>query len=158
MSQTVLAESQQAISFSPVNASAPYGSRRIVTQRSLGRVVIGLVAAFLAFDAAVKVLMLSMAVEGTVRLGYPESMILPLGIIQIAALAAYLYPPTAVVGALVWTGYLGGAVATHVRIGSPLFSATLFPIYVAALIWAGLALRDGRVAALFTGRRASTER
>ena len=113
-----------------------------------GRILSGLAALFLTFDAVVKVLALPMAVEGTVQLGYPESIIVPLGLIQIVFLIAYLVPRTSVLGAVLWTGYLGGAVATHVRLGNPLFTYTLTPIYVAAFIWAGLWLRDRRVRAL----------
>ena len=64
---------------------------------------------------------------------------------QLACLILYLVPRTAPLGAVLWTGYLGGAIATHVRVGNPLFSHTLFPIYVAAMLWGGLWLRDARV-------------
>ena len=117
-----------------------------------GRILSGLAVLFLTFDATLKVLRLTPAVEGTTQLGYPESVVVPLGLIQIACLIVYLIPRTAVLGAILWTGYLGGAVATHVRVGSPLFSHTLFPTYVAALIWAGLWLRDQRVRALLQAR------
>jgi hypothetical protein len=114
-----------------------------------GRILSGLAAAFLIFDAAVKFLMPPAAVEATSQLGWPESAMLTLGVIQLICLAAYLIPRTAVIGALLWTGYLGGAIATHVRVENPLFSHTLFPIYVAAFLWAGLWLRDRRVRALY---------
>jgi len=113
-----------------------------------GRILSGLAALFLAFDAAVKVLALPPAVEGTTQLGYPASTLLTIGILQLVCLVVYLIPRTALVGAVLWTGYLGGAIATHVRVGSPLFTHTLFPIYVAVLLWAGLWLRDRRVGAL----------
>ena len=71
-----------------------------------------------------------------------------LGLLQLALLALYLAPRTSILGAVLWTGYLGGAVATHVRVGSPLATHILFPIYVAALLWLGLWLRDARVRAL----------
>jgi hypothetical protein len=95
-----------------------------------------------------KVLRLSPALEGTAQLGYPEAVVLPIGVIQLACLVVYLVPRTAVLGAVLWTGYLGGAIAAHVRVGSPLLTHTLFPIYVAALLWGGLWLRDQRVRAL----------
>jgi hypothetical protein len=114
----------------------------------MGYVLIGISALFLLFDAAVKVLQLPVAVDGTAQLGYSPAIVLPLGLIQVAFLIAYLIPRTSVLGAILWTGYLGGAVATHVRLGNPLFTHTLSPIYVAALIWAGLWLRDRRVRAL----------
>ena len=72
-------------------------------------------------------------------------MVFSLGIVQLVCLAFYLVPRTAVLGAVLWTGYLGGAVATHVRIGHPLFSHVLFPVYVAVLLWVGLWLRDERL-------------
>lgn len=113
-----------------------------------GRSMSGFVALFLAFDASMKVMNVPAAVEGTAQLGYPVSVITGLGLVQIVCLIAYLVPRTAVLGALLWTGYLGGAIATHVRVGNPLFSHTLFPIYVAALLWGGLWLRDRRLRAL----------
>src|SRR5439155_21001041 len=90
---------------------------------------------FLRVDAAVKVLELPPAVEGTAQLGYPTSVVFGLGMLQLACLVLYLVPRTSVLGAVLWTGYLGGAVATHVRVGNPLFTHTLFPIYAAALLW-----------------------
>jgi hypothetical protein len=114
----------------------------------VGRVLSALGILFLAMDAGMKLLQLPAAVEGTTQLGYPASVIVPIGIIQVACLLLYIVPRTSVLGAILWTGYLGGAVATHVRIGNPLFSHVLFPVYVAALLWGGLWLRDRRVRAL----------
>jgi hypothetical protein len=102
-----------------------------------------------------KVLEVPMAVEGTTSLGYPASVIFGLGVVQLLCLALYLIPRTALLGAVLWTGYLGGAIATHVRIGNPLFSHVLFPIYIAAFLWVGLWLRDLRVRAVFPLRRPS---
>ena len=110
-----------------------------------GRIVSGLAVLFLAFDAGMKLFAMPAAVEGTAQLGYPASALLGIGIVQLVCLALYLIPRTAVLGAVLWTGYLGGAVATHVRVESPLFTHTLFPVYVAAMLWAGLWLRDRRV-------------
>lgn len=118
-----------------------------------GRVLSGVAVLFLAMDAMMKVLQMPVAVEGTKKLGYPAGSVLVLGIIELAALAAYLIPPARVLGAIVWTGYLGGAVATHVRMSDPLFSHVLFPIYVAALLWGGLCLRDARLRAIVKGAR-----
>lgn len=110
-----------------------------------GWIMSGFAALFLLFDAAVKVLELPLAVEATTQLGYPQSVIVGLGLLQLACLVIYLLPRTSVLGAVLWTGYLGGAIATHLRVGSPLFSHTLFPIYVAALLWGGLWVRDERL-------------
>jgi len=113
-----------------------------------GRVLSGLAVLFLIFDASVKVLKSPFAIEATTQLGYPESVVVTLGLIQIACLIVYLIPNTSVLGSILWTGYLGGAVATHVRVASPLFTHTLVPIYLAALLWLGLWLRDDGVRAV----------
>lgn len=118
-----------------------------------GRVLSALAILFLLFDSVIKVLKVDVAVEGTVQLGYPEGVVVGIGIIELVCLALYVIPRTSVLGAILFTGYLGGAIATHVRIGSPLFTHTLFPIYVAALIWGGLILREDRLRALIPLRR-----
>jgi hypothetical protein len=105
-------------------------------------------ALFLAFDAILKVLSLAPAVAATTSLGYPAGSVVWIGVIELVCLALYLVPRTAVLGALLMTGYLGGAIATHVRISSPLFTHTLFPVYVALLMWGGLYLREPRLRAL----------
>ena len=121
-----------------------------------GRTLSGIAVLFLLFDAAIKVLRVPMAVEGTTELGYPAQVVFPLGLLQLGLLALYVIPRTAPFGALLWTGYLGGAIATHVRIQNPLFTHILFPIYVALLLWGGLWLRDRRVRAAFSLGDAST--
>lgn len=113
-----------------------------------GRILSGIALAFLAMDAVMKLLRVPAAVEGTSELGFPTDVLFTLGVLQVACWIVYVVPRTAVLGAILWTGYLGGAVATHVRIGHPLFSHTLFPVYVALLLWGGLWLRDARVRAL----------
>ena len=117
-------------------------------QRWAGYILTGIAVLFLAVDGSMKLLKLPPAVEGTVQLGYPASVLVPLGAIQVICLVAYLVPRTSMLGALLWTGYLGGAVATHVRLLNPLFSHVLFPVYVAALLWGGLWLRSIRLRAL----------
>jgi hypothetical protein len=112
-----------------------------------GRILSGLVALFLAFDATIKLLAVPAAVEGTAKLGFPPGSLFALGLIQVICLIAYLVPRTAVIGAILWTGYLGGAIATHLRTGGPLFSL-IFPFIVAALLWGGLWLRDRRTRAV----------
>lgn len=113
----------------------------------------GLAILFLAFDVAIKVTQSAAAVEGTTQLGYPASTVLPIGIVQLVCLLLYIAPPTNVFGAVLFTGYLGGAIATHVRLGNPLFSHVLFPIYVALLLWGGLYLQEPRLRALIPFRR-----
>ncbi|AKJ02033.1 DoxX-like protein [Archangium gephyra] len=117
-----------------------------------GRILSGLVVLFMLFDATMKVLQLPVAVQGTTQLGYPESVVFGLGLVQLACLVLYLVPRTSVLGAVLWTGYLGGAIATHVRLGNPLFSHILFPVYVAAFFWAGLWLREERLRAILPFR------
>ena len=114
----------------------------------IGRVLSGLAVLFLTFDAVIKLLRLPMAIDGTTQLGYPAGVVLPIGVVQVVCLVLYLIPRTSVLGAVLWTGYLGGAIATHVRLGNPLFTHVLFPIYVAVLLWGGLWLRDVRLRAL----------
>jgi hypothetical protein len=132
----------------PFTFAAP-SSKRLWT----GRVISGFAIAFLIFDAVIKVLRLGPAMEGTTQLGYPASAVLVIGLIEVVCLVAYAVPRTAVLGAVLLTGYLGGAVASNLRIGAPLPSHTLFPFYFAALIWGGLYLRDTRLRALLPLRR-----
>jgi hypothetical protein len=112
-----------------------------------------LVALFLAFDAVLKVLRLAPAVQGTAQLGYPVERVFVIGVIELICLVLYLVPRTSVSGALLLTGYLGGAIAMHVRVGSPLLGYTLFPIYVAVMVWGGLYLREPRLRDLLPLRR-----
>ncbi len=118
-----------------------------------GYVLTALAGLFLTFDTVLKVLRLAPAVQGTIELGYPTDSVLWIGLIELVCVALYLVPRTSVLGALLLTGYLGGAIATHVRIGNPLLTHTLFPIYVALMLWAGLYLREGRLHALVPFRR-----
>jgi len=112
----------------------------------MGRIVGGWVVLFLAFDAGVKVLGSRVAIEGTIRLGYPEHLVVILGIVELVCLIAYLVPRTSLIGAILLTGYLGGATATQVRVEDPWFA---FPVVVGGLVWAALWLRDTRVGVLF---------
>ena len=113
-----------------------------------GIIVSALPALFLLMDAAGKFAKPAAVVDGTVGLGYQESVILPLGIVLLVCTILYIIPKTSVLGAILLTGYLGGAVATHVRIANPLFTHQLFPVYLGVLIWLGLWLRDTRVRSL----------
>jgi DoxX-like family len=126
--------------------------RRTDTRFVIGSILTGLVSAFLAFDVVLKVLQLAPAIETTTQLGYPVETILWIGLIELVFLVLYLVPRTSILGAVLLTGYLGGAIATHVRVGSPLLGYTLFPIYVAAMLWGGIYLRDARLRELLPVR------
>jgi hypothetical protein len=92
-------------------------------------------------------------VEGTVRLGYPESTVFPIGVLLLVGVVLYAIPRTSVLGAIYLTGFLGGAVATHFRVGSPLFSHIIFAVYVALLVWGGLVSRNPRLPSLLADAR-----
>ena len=113
----------------------------------VGVVVSALPVLFLIFDAVIKVILLGAVVDSFAELGYPASLALGIGIVELACIAVYLIPRTSILGAIVLTGYLGGAFASHVRVGSPVFSV-VFPVIMGALIWGGLFLRDDRLRAL----------
>lgn len=129
--------------------ATPAGSRRRLW---IGRIMSGLAVAFLVFDSAGKLLEVQPVIDGTKQLGYPPEIVFGLGVTLLACVLTYLIPRTSVLGVVLLTGYLGGAVATHVRVGNPLFTHVLFPTYVAALLWGGLLLRDQRLAALLAWR------
>jgi hypothetical protein len=118
-----------------------------------GRVLSGIAMLFLTMDVAMKLLRAAPAVKATVELGYPEAAVFEIGVLGLICLLISLVPRTAVLGAVLWTGYLGGAIASHVRVANPLFSHTLFPVYIATMIWGGLWLRDARVRAIWTPKR-----
>src|SRR5262245_61977268 len=101
-------------------------------------------AMFLLVDGVMKLVKPEVVVKATVELGYSESVILPLGIVLLVCTVLYLIPQTAVLGGILLTGYLGGAVATHVRAGQGAFRIS-FPVVIGALLWIGLVLRDVRL-------------
>lgn len=107
----------------------------------IGWICSGLPLLFLIMDSVFKLIKSEEAVKGTIELGYPESILVPLGIILLTCSILYLIPKTSIFGAILLTAYFGGAVATHVRLEQPLFSHILFPVYLGILIWIGLALR-----------------
>jgi len=112
-----------------------------------GRLLSALPLLMLLPSAAMKFLKPPEVIEGFVRLGYPESLALGLGILELACTAVYLIPRTSVLGAILLTGYLGGATATHVRVGDPL-SMFIIPVILGVMVWGGLYLRDPRLRAL----------
>jgi DoxX-like family len=113
--------------------------------RWAGRVLSAVIALLLGFDALMKLVRIPPVMKATIELGYPTQAVFGIGVVLAICVVAFVVPRTSLLGAVLLTGYLGGAIATHVRIGDPLWTHTLFPIYVAAVIWAGLLLRDGRL-------------
>jgi hypothetical protein len=118
-----------------------------------GRAMSALVIAFLLFDGAIKMVPLDIVITTSEQLGIPGELARLLGTLTLLSTILYMIPQTSVLGAILLTGYLGGAIAIHVRIGSPLFSHTLFGVYLGLLVWGGLYLRDERVRALIPFRR-----
>jgi hypothetical protein len=117
--------------------------------RTIGWVLSGLVIAFLLMDATMKLLALPIVLETQEPLGFSGAgLARGLGVLLLACTLLYAAPQTAVLGAILLTGYLGGAVVTHVRVGDPLFSHILFGVYVGVFLWLGLYLRDERLRAL----------
>jgi hypothetical protein len=129
---------------SPVSRSA----------RWLGRGLSGLVILFLLVDGAIKLVPWPVVTETMDRIGYgsSETLARTLGVITVACTVLYAIPPTSILGAILLTGYLGGAMASHLRIGSPLFTHTLFGFYLGLMVWGGLWLRDRRLRALMPWR------
>jgi len=113
--------------------------------RWIGRVLSAIPVLFLAMDAVMKLVHPSFVTEASSRIGFPDHLAEPVGVILLACVALYLVPRTAMLGATLLTGYLGGAVAIHARIDDPLITHTLVPVFVAVLLWGGLLLRDARV-------------
>jgi hypothetical protein len=116
-----------------------------------GRILSALPALNLLSASTLKLMNHPIATESFVKLGYPDGIGLKIGILELACTVVYLIPQTSVLGAILLTGYLGGAVATHVRVGDP-FSDMIVPVLIGALVWVGLYLRDGRLRALIPFR------
>lgn len=117
----------------------------------IGRILSGIAVLFLLFDSVIKLIVIQPVVDSFEHLGYPVSLSRGIGTLELLCLLVYLIPRTSIFGAVLLTGYLGGAVATHVRAESPLFSHILFPVYIGILLWGGLYLRDARLRALTKG-------
>ena len=128
--------------------SATYAAPVPRARLSAGHILSAIPILFLLFDSAIKFTTIEPVMESFVQLGYSADLAVSIGILEVACLVLYVIPRTSVLGAILLTGYLGRAVATHVRVGSPLLTHILFPIYVAALVWGGLFLREGRLRAL----------
>jgi hypothetical protein len=141
----------QAYRGSAVPADAPTVA---VSKKKLwtGRVMSGLAILFLIFDGVTKVIKVPAVLQASAQLEYPVRLIPVIGTILLVCTLLYAIPRTSILGALLLTGYLGGAVASQLRIGSPLFGYTLFPVYFAVLVWGGLYLRENRLRALIPFR------
>jgi hypothetical protein len=142
------------------SASIPLASSRDTTsnrpsRRKLiaGRVLTGIAAVLLTLDAGMKLVGAKAAVEGSAQLGFSPQQVFVIGVIATVCLVLYLIPRTAPLGAVLWTGYFGGAIVTHFRLGNPLLTHVLSPIYISAIIWGGLYLRDARVRAVLGKNR-----
>jgi hypothetical protein len=119
-----------------------------------GWVMSGLLIAFMLMDAIMKLLALPVVLEASGALGFGgAAMARGLGVVLLVCTLVYTAPRTAVLGAILLTAYLGGAIATHVRVGNPLLTHTLFGVYLGVLMWGGLYLRDGSISALIPLRR-----
>ena len=129
-------------------------------KRSAGYAMSGLIIAFMLFDGGAKLVPLDVVIKSTAELGYAPSVGLArgLGVLGPVCTALYAVPRTAVLGAILLTGYMGGAVASHLRLGDPLFSHILFGVYLGVLAWGGLYLRDAGVRALLPIRAPADER
>jgi uncharacterized membrane protein YphA (DoxX/SURF4 family) len=117
-----------------------------------GRVISTLPVLLLLFSSSGKLLKAPQAVDEFTRLGYPDSVIFGLGIVELVCAILYAIPRTAILGAILLTGYLGGAIATHVRVGDPVFNI-IMPVIIGVFIWAGVFLRDERLRAYLPLRR-----
>jgi hypothetical protein len=129
------------------------------TKQRIGYLMSGLVVAFMVFDVTMKLVPLDIVIRSTAELGYPASPAFArgLGILGLICTGLYVVPRTAVLGAVLLTAYMGGTVATHLRVGSPLFTHMLFGVYLALLLWGGIYLRDARLRALLPIRSPGSE-
>ena len=129
----------------PINEPAP-SSAALWT----GRVMSAIVILFLIFDAVIKLIPIAPVIDSMAELGYPATSVIArsLGVITLACALLYAWPRSAVLGAILMTGLLGGAIATHLRVGSPVFTHLLFGVYLGLLAWGGLFLRDPRLRAM----------
>jgi hypothetical protein len=132
-----------------IDQSFPISNKALWT----GRVISGLVVAFLLFDGAIKLIPLDIVISTSRELGIPAEFARVLGVLTLLGAALYAFPRTSALGAILLTGYLGGAIWTHMRIGSPLFSHTLFGVYLGLMIWGGLWLRNATLRELIPLQR-----
>jgi hypothetical protein len=127
-----------------MRSAGPSGS---LSKKSLraGRIITGLVAAFLVFDAVIHIMKPAPVVEAFAKLGFPIRYAVPLGIIELVCVLLYVIPRTSILGTIFLTGYLGGAIAIQLPTGNSFFGEVLFPVYIAVFLWGGIYLRDERL-------------
>ena len=130
------------------------GSKRVLWA---GRILSALAVLFLVFDAVIKVMVIPPVVDAFARLGVPAHLPVTIGILELTLILVYLTPRTSMLGAILLTGFLGGAMMLHLRVGDPLFSHILFPSYIGVMLWGGLFLREGRLRALIPLRSVGSQ-
>ena len=135
-----------------MTAVAAPSSTRTTTGVRVGQMLTALVTAFLLFDAVIHVLKVAPVVDGARALGFDPGVMPVVGVLELVCLGLYVVPRTSPLGAVLLTGYLGGAFCAQLRIDAPLLSTLLFPVYTGVVVWAGLYLRDERVRRLVAGR------
>lgn len=133
--------------------STPHAARAEKWRVRAGFGMSALPVSFLLFDCVIKLLEIGPVVDSFAQLGYPVSLARGIGLLELACITLYVVPRTALLGAIVLTGFLGGAVSTHLRVADPLFSHVLFPVYIGLLVWGGLLLRDDTLRALLPTRK-----
>jgi len=119
-----------------------------------GRILTGLAVLFLLFDSITKILLVDAVVKASAGMGFSLETVQQVGVILLVCVVVYIIPQTSILGAVLLTGYLGGAVVTNLRAGTPLFTNVLFPVYFGIIVWGGIFLRDARLRALFPIRTA----
>ena len=131
------------------------GSSGSISMKSVwaGRIISGLITAFLLFDAVIHLMKPAPVVEAFAKLNFPLSLSVPLGIVELLCVVLYVIPSTSILGAVLLTGYLGRAVAIQLPTGNPFFGEILFPVYVGVFLWGGIYLRDARLRALIPFQR-----
>ena len=137
-----------------IGDSAPDFTATAVSKKGLwiGRILSGLAVLFLVFDGVTKVMKVPAVMQASAQMQYPLGLIPVIGSVLLVCTAVYAIPRTSILGAILLTGYLGGAVEAQLRVGNPLFAETLFPVYFSVLIWGGLFLRERRLRALLPFR------
>ncbi len=141
----------------PDEQTTPLSARKAGKKIWTGRIMSAVAVLFMLFDSISKLIKTPQVVEATAKLGYPESMIPVIGTILLILTVLYVVPRTSIFGAILLTGYLGGAVASNLRIMSPLFSNILFPIYFAVILWGGIYLRDDLISEFIPFRKKAVE-